>query len=250
MAKYNTGNENYDSGTIIPLGQNAAGTNKIFPHLLDALSQIQQFYTIESKGKDIPDDFLTIRGKLNFFNVGFGAGFFEALIFAFLMCLTLPLISDPNTRQWISGYFPPVEYDFFLWVINLIPIVISGGLCCFMSKYYIGKITKKAVDMLLLGRLFSLCTKGLLLFFVLTFLSNQINPESAWSFSKYVALKKYSLSVKLYDIIMLLKPLLIKKAFETVIIFLVAMTLPFFTIWGVSWYKKIIEFKNKKTLEK
>jgi len=248
---YTSKYEDSGSGTIIPMGSSDAGSsNRIFPHLLDAISQIQQFYIIESKGKEIPDDFLTIRGKLNFFNVGFGAGFFEALIFAFLMCLTLPMISDQNIRAWIAGYFPPLEYDVFIWLINLIPVLISGGLCCYMGRYHIGKITKRAVDMLLFGRFCSLCVKGLLLFFVLMFISNHITPESAWNFSKYAMLKKYHLAVRLYDIILYLKPLLVKRAFETLAIFGVAMIMPFLTIWGVDWYRKFIELKNREIMER
>lgn len=250
MIKSNTRYEDSGSGTIIPMGSSGNSTSRIFPHILDAVSQIQQFYIIESKGREIPDDFLTIRGKLNFFNVGFGAGFFEALIFTFLMCLTLPIISDQTIQAWVAGYFSPLKYDVFLWSINLIPIIMSGGLCCYMSRYHIGKITKRAVDMLLLGRMCSLCTKGLLLFFVLIFISNHITPESAWNFSKYVSFKKYHLAVKIYDIILYLKPLLIKRAFETLAVFGFAMIIPFLTIWGVGWYRKFIELKNREIMER
>jgi len=55
------------TGVIIPIGgQGMGSTRRLFPHLLDAISQIQQFYVIESSGEEIPDDFLTLRGKMNF----------------------------------------------------------------------------------------------------------------------------------------------------------------------------------------
>ncbi len=38
--------------------------------LLDAISEIQQYYTVEKGGSNIPEDFLTIKGKLSFFMVG------------------------------------------------------------------------------------------------------------------------------------------------------------------------------------
>ncbi|WDN91017.1 hypothetical protein BuS5_04030 (plasmid) [Desulfosarcina sp. BuS5] len=80
---YTSKYEDSGSGTIIPMGSSDAGSsNRIFPHLLDAISQIQQFYIIESKGKEIPDDFLTIRGKLNFFR-RFWRRFFRGAYFCF-----------------------------------------------------------------------------------------------------------------------------------------------------------------------
>jgi len=49
-------------------------------------------------------------------------------------------------------------------MVNLSPVLISGGLCCYLSKYYVGKISKSAIDWLLMGRLFSLVLKGLIIF--------------------------------------------------------------------------------------
>ena len=63
-------------------------------------------------------------------------------------------------------------------------------------------------------------------------------------------LKKYHLAIKLYDILLYLKPLLVQRAFATLIIFGVAMLMPFLTIWGVDWYRKFIEFRNKELMEK
>ncbi|RLG22701.1 hypothetical protein DRN85_10435, partial [Methanosarcinales archaeon] len=104
---------------IIPIGQGMGSTRRLFPHLLDAISQIQQFYVIESSGEEIPDDFLTLRGKMNFGNVGFGAGFLEALMFAFLMTAIMVLCSDDATREAIARYFPLIDSRLFLWMVNL-----------------------------------------------------------------------------------------------------------------------------------
>src|ERR1700757_1641579 len=48
--------------------------------LIDAISEIQQYYIIEKTGQDIPPEFLTIRGVMTFFGVGFKNGFIEGLI--------------------------------------------------------------------------------------------------------------------------------------------------------------------------
>ena len=238
------------SGMIIPIGQSMGSTRRLFPHLLDAISQIQQFYVIESSGEEIPEDFLTLRGKMNFGNVGFGAGFLEALMFAFLMTAIMVLCSDDATREAIARYFPLIDSRLFLWMVNLSPVLISGGLCCYLSKYYVGKISKSAIDWLLMGRLFSLVLKGLIIFFVLTMLSNHITPESAWTFAKYLTLKKLHLATRVYYIVMAMKPLLIKRAFETLGIFALAILMPFVTIWGVSWLRRLKAARDRSLMEK
>jgi len=240
MNKQSVGNSRDTStGMIIPVGQSQGATSRIFPHILDAISQIQQFYVIEASGQEIPDDFLTIRGKLNFFNVGFGAGFLEALVFALIMSLILILSSDDITRQAIAKYFPMINSSLFLWVINLLPVIISGGLCSYLSRNYIGKITKKAIDSFLLGRVFSLILKGLLLCFLMIWVSNCINPDSAWHFAQVVSLKKYHISIRIYYILLSVKPLLVKRAYELLAVFGLAVIMPFLFIWGVALVRKI-----------
>jgi hypothetical protein len=250
MNKQPIGNSGDTStGIIIPVGQSQGSTSRIFPHILDAISQIQQFYVIEASGQEIPDDFLTIRGKLNFFNVGFGAGFLEALIFALLMSLILILCSDNATRQTIAKYFPMINSNIFLWVINLLPVIISGGLCSYLSHNYVGKITRKAIDSFLLGRVFSMIIKGLLLCFFMIWVSNCINPHSAWNFSQWVSLKKYDAAIRIYYIILSIKPLLIKRAYELLAVFGLAVIMPFLFIWGIALIRKIKASRDNALME-
>jgi hypothetical protein len=238
------------SGMIIPVDQSSRGsTRRLFPHILDAISQIQQFYVIEASGQPIPDDFLTIRGKLNFFNVGFGAGFLEALLFAFFMSIIMILVSDNNTKEAFARYFPLVRNSFFLWSVNLLPVLISGGLCCYLSRCYIGRISKKAVDSLLLGRVFSMMLKGLVLFFLMTWISKGITAHSAWTFARWVSFHKYHFATRIYYILMAMKPLLIKRAFELLAIFGLAVFMPFLIIWGVAWVRKIKAARDRSLME-
>jgi len=233
------------TGMIIPIGQSQGASSRIFPHILDAISQIQQFYVIEASGQEIPDDFLTIRGQLNFFNVGFGAGFLEALVFALIMSFILILSSDDIMRQEIALYFPMINSSIFLWVINLLPVIISGGLCSYLSRNYIGKITKKAIDAFLMGRVFSLIIKGLLLCFLMIWVSNCIHPDSAWHIAQWMSLKKYHAAIRIYYILLAVKPLLIKRAYELLAVFGLAVIMPFLFIWGVALVRKIKASRNQ-----
>jgi len=237
-------------GMIIPVDQSGrSGAGRLFPHILDAISQIQQFYVIEASGQPIPDDFLTIRGRLNFFNVGFGAGFLEALLFAFFMSIILIMVSDDKTKEAFMRYFPLIKNSIFLWSVNLLPVLISGGLCSYLSRFYIGAITRKAIDSLLLGRVFSMLLKGLLLFFLMTWISRSITPHSAWTFAKWIGLHRYHLGTRIYYIVMAMKPLLIERAFELLAIFGLAIIMPFVIIWGVAWLRKIRAARGRSLME-
>ena len=171
---------------IIIHSNNARTTRGVFQGLIDAVSQIQQFAVIERTGQEIPEDFLAIRGKLNFFNVGMGNGFFEGLIFAFLSAIVIPIMSDGKLRAMVTQYFRLAESDLFLWTLNCLPIIIMGSMCCYLSKYRIGIITRKAVDSLLVGRLLSLIIKGGIIFCILYFLGTRMDPDSAWQVSNWI----------------------------------------------------------------
>ena len=46
-------------------------------NLLNAISEVQQFYVIESKGQNIPSEFLTLERTIDFFRIGITSGFHE-----------------------------------------------------------------------------------------------------------------------------------------------------------------------------
>ena len=246
------GNPGAGSGSevIIPIGQSVPTARRVFPHILDAISQIQQFYVIESSGREIPDDFLTLRGQLNFFNVGFGAGFLEALFFALLLAITMIIVSDDHMRQAIAKVFSIINSDTFLWTINLIPVFISGGLCSYLSRFYIGKITRKSIDSLLIGRVSSLILKGLIIFFALIFFSAQLTPHSAWTIASWCTLKHNNhAAIKIYYVLMTMRPIMIQRAFEILVIFGLAITMPFAFIWGVALMRKIKTGMDRQRVE-
>jgi len=234
---------------IVPFGQGPDTTRRFFPHILDAISQIQQFYVIEANGQSIPSDFLTLRGQMNFFNVGFGAGFLEALFFALLMSISLIIISEDNIRHSIARFFPLIDSNMFLWTTTLLPVLISGGLCSYLSKFYIGHITRKSIDSLLLGRVISMIFKGTIIFFLLIFLSSHITPKSAWTIANTLSLHHYPLAVNLYYMLMKMKPILVNRAFEILGIFTLAIAMPFFFVWGVALARKIKAKMNQKRIE-
>lgn len=238
MAKSSTRTFDASEDVIIPVGLGDT-TRREFPTLLSAISQIQQFFVIEKSGQEIPDEFLTIQGKLNFFNTGFGSGFVEGLTFVLLASLTLPVLSDAKLTTTVAHYFPLAQSKIFLRTLSCFPILLTAALCCYLSRFRIGILTRKSIDAFLLGRLASLMVKGGLIFAGLTALSGAITRESAWSVAKWVSFKNNSLAYEIYRILLNTKPHLIDMAYETVAIFTMAVALPFITIWGVSLIRRI-----------
>ena len=232
---------NFDSSqeVVIPVGSSGDTTRRNYPTLISAMSQIQQFFVIEKSGQQIPDEFLTIQGKLNFFKVGLGSGFIEGLAFVFLAALVLPLLSDIKLMAWVSQYFPLAQSKIFLWALALFPVIVTGGMCSYLSRYRIGTLTSGAIDSLLLGRLVSLIMKGILIFAGLISLAGVITRNSAWTFAQWVSMKNYPVACEIYRIILNTKPQLVNMAYETVAVFALAIILPFITIWGVSFFRKI-----------
>lgn len=228
---------------IIP-ANNASGTTRSgFGNIVDAISQIQQFAVMERSGQEIPEDFLTLRGALNFFHIGFGNGLIEGFIFAFLTALIMPISCDEQLMLWLAGYFPLVRSSLFLWTLNCAPIIIAVFICSFLGKYRIGVITKKAVDSLLLGRCFCLMIKGILLFVLFIAIHERLTDEVARKTALAFSLRNTEMSESVYRIINNMRPHIVMTAYETLAIFVVAMLIPFCTIWFVSFYRKAQERK-------
>ncbi len=200
---------------------------------------------IERSGQKIPEDFLTLGGKLKYFSTGFSSGFIEGLCFGLTTALLLPLMSDPQLRSWVSGYVSWFESNLFLWTLNCLPILIFGGMCCILSQYRIGIITKISVDMLLLGRLCSLIIKAMLIFSVLTFAGSYITPETAWKFSNWITFKQQTAEA-VFRIMMNTKPHINSVAWEVLGIFFFAIVVPFAIMWLVTGCRSYTSYKIQK----
>ncbi len=244
-----TDNSQVNNDIVVSNTPGTKTTRGLFSGFIDAFSQIQQYAVIERSGQEIPDDFLTIRGKLNFFSTGFSNGFKEGLLFAFATVLLLPIMSDPQLRMTVSAYIPYFKSNLFLWVLNCLPIAIMGGMCCILSRYRIGLITRKAVDSLLLGRLFSLILKAVIIFSVLLFLGAKITPDRAWIFSNWVSLHHTPLAESIFRVIMNTKPQLINTAWEVLGIFFIAIIIPFTFTWLVAFYRKVVFYRAERFWE-
>ncbi|BBO87995.1 hypothetical protein [Desulfosarcina ovata] len=221
----------------IPIGSNAsAGTRTYFKNIVDAISQIQQFAVMERSDYEIPEDFLTLRGSLNFFSIGFGNGFIEGMVFALLLAIIMPLTHSEYLMELVSLSFPLARSRAFLWMLNLLPVIIAVTLCSYLSRYRIGKIAKRAVDALLVGRMFSLIIKAIIIFVLLIAFYNY-NDVVAYGLGRALAKINVGFGHGVFLTISRMKEHLLITAFRILAIFAGAILAPFFTIWLVSLYR-------------
>ena len=162
--------ENYMAGAPLLTG----GGEWKPKNIIDAISEIQQFYVIESKGQNIPSEFLTLEGTIGFYKIGIGSGFKEAVFVFFLFPLfefyLIPFVfhaSVTSTKIFLNAM------PFTLLIVNTL-------LCFYVSRYYVGTLTRKAINSLFLGRASILFMKSLLLYALYFCAAKLATPERVW----------------------------------------------------------------------
>jgi hypothetical protein len=240
-------NANEIQPEILPVSGSPGTTKNEYFNIIEAVSQIQQYAVIEGSGQEIPDNFLTVEGKLNFLKVGLGSGFLEGIIFTALTAIILPIMADPYLAQYVAKYFPLAGYKTFLILFNCLPIFIMVTISCFLTRFRIGTITRKSVDAFLFGRVFSLVGKGLLIFGGFIFIAKHIDVKNAWCTAKILTFWGDTWVTELiYRVVWNLKPFLIRSAFEVLVIFGVAAFIPFLATWLLSTYRGYKRHKEEK----
>lgn len=117
--------------------------------LIDAIAEIQQYYVVERQGNQISAEFLTLKGKMMFMEIGFKAAFISGFISALMTPIALGVIEEYIP---IFGSRNPSTFDKGFALI--LSISYSLGYALFLAnlgKYYIGEITKTSVKNLLGG---------------------------------------------------------------------------------------------------
>jgi hypothetical protein len=163
---------------------NAQGSQQIVPAngdgghdhqngLLDAVSEIQHYYVME-EGQEIPVEFLTINRCIEFFKTGAMSGFGEGLILFLLYPLfefyLLPFVFK------VPDLTTKILFESIPWFI----VGINTLICVYVSRFYVGKITRRAINNLLMGRSMALVLKGALIFILYYMIAEISTPEKVW----------------------------------------------------------------------
>ncbi|MGB3222887.1 MAG: hypothetical protein WBB23_08810 [Desulforhopalus sp.] len=197
-------------------------------NLISAISEIQQFYVIEKQGQNIPAEFLTLEGSLDFFRIGFKSGFnegvFLVLLFPVFSFYLLPYVLPPPDSG-TKVLFGSVPY---------LPVMINTLLCSYISRYYIGNITRKAVNSLFAGRAIILVTKGFLVYVFYLVLYEMSTPKRVWSVASHF---KGNAETLYYGYLKSL-PHLVPLATRCAVFILIAAIVPYGSVYLLDlWHK-------------
>ena len=205
--------------------------------LLDAISDIQQFYVIESQGQDIPGDFLTIKRSMEFFKIGVKSGFVEgialALLTPFFAFYLMPFVlkAPDLTTKILFGSMP------------YILIAVNTVLCSYIGQFYVGKITRKSINSLLSGRTMSLLVKALLIYVFYLILHRVSTPSRVWEVTKHFG----SWAERFYYGYLEILPQMIPVATQCALIMAIAAVVPYGMVYSLDqWQRSKIKRNMRK----
>lgn len=204
-------------------------------NLISAISEIQQFFVIESQGQIIPSEFLTLEGSLDFFKVGAASGFNEGafvfMLFPIFKFYLMPFVINS----------PDLFSKLLFGSIPYLPIIINTLLCSYISRYYVGNITRKAINSLFVGRSILLIIKSFVIYVVYYFLFKLSTPERIWDLSQHFGKN----SISFYNNYVSLLPHIMPTAIHCSIFILMSAVLPYGTVYLLDVLRRSIVKRNQ-----
>ena len=207
-------------------------------NLLNAISEVQQFYVIESKGQDIPGEFLTLEHTLDFFKIGVKSGFHEG----FALILLFPVFHF-YLFPFVFRQLDILGHILFGSIPYLV-LIVNTGMCCYISRYYVGNITRKAINSLLMGRAMSLLLKAFFIYVLYLVLYRLSTPENIWK----LALQFGARAEEIYNGFFEVKPHLMPVATESSILMVVAAVVPYGSVYLLDLWRRYRIKRNAKII--
>jgi len=196
--------------------------------ILDAISDIQQFYVIEEMGQEIPGEFLTLKGSLSYFKIGAKSGMIEGLMLALLLPVVefylMPFILKS------PGLFLKIMFGF----IPYMPVIINTFLCAYVGRYYVGNITRKAINSLFSGRMMVLIAKSFMVYVFYKILTGLSTPERIWSLAQHANKNAEAIDIGY----MTMLPHIMPVATRCSILILVAAILPYGSVFIIDQWRR------------
>lgn len=154
-------------------------------HIFHALSEIQRYHVIEERSDEIPKEYFTIEQIIDYLKIGFKSGMFESFIFAGLLCF-LQVIYPSYKYYFLETNLTNSEQIFFHF-ISYVPILISTLFMIYISKYYKGLLTRRAIFALMNGRSISFLLKGFVVFWLFSWFKeiSLNNPRVVYSWADW-----------------------------------------------------------------
>ena len=135
-------------------------------NLLDAISNIQWYYAVESGGSEVPTEFFTLRDNMEYYWIGLRSALGSAIIGIFMTPFFMGVLEKYIP---VFGSTTPSNFDvtFTILLALSFSLVYSLLLACYVGRYYYGTVTKQAIRQLVGG--FSLANIGKMFFAIILY---------------------------------------------------------------------------------
>jgi hypothetical protein len=222
-----------------PIINTSAGQTQEKPkNIIKVISEIQSLFVLENKmSHEIPGEFLTLENSIDLFNVGARSGLNEGL----LLMLLLPAVDFYLIPFVLKS--PSLPLKIVCGSIPYFTLIINTFLCAYISRYYVGNITRKAINSFLMGRIIVLMVKSFLIYVFYEILTGMSTPERVWSVAQHA--KKNAAAV--YAGYMTILPHIMPIAIRCSLLILAAAILPYGAVLTRDAWK---QYKIKQNLEK
>jgi hypothetical protein len=147
--------------------------------IINVISEIQHYCMVEKLGKALPAEYLTLENSLGFFGVGAKSGLTEGLFLLLLLPAVefylVPFVLKSPSLFWktMFGSFP------------FLPVIANTFLCAYISRYFVGVVTRKAINAFFTGRMLVLIFKSFMIYIFYTLLTGLSTPERVWQLAQY-----------------------------------------------------------------
>ncbi|WP_186302422.1 hypothetical protein [Campylobacter coli] len=224
-------------------------------NIFHALSEIQRYHVIEERSEEIPKEYFTIEQILDYLKIGFKSGMFESFIFTILLCF-LQVIYPSYKFYFLDASLNESEKLFFD-LLSYAPILISTLFMAYISKYYKGLLTRRAIFALMNGRSFSFLLKGIAIFWLFSWLKEISinNPRTVYSWADWTlwliqyfkpSISTEQLYVFYYKYAI---PALHDASYELLYSMCIFAILPYLTIFYKGYKERVKRFENKDAYE-
>ncbi|MDK9708306.1 MAG: hypothetical protein OEL83_14780 [Desulforhopalus sp.] len=134
----------------------------------------------EKLGKALPAEYLTLENSLGFFGVGAKSGLTEGLF----LLLLLPAVDFYLVPFVLKS--PSLFLKTMIGSFPFLPVIANTFLCAYISQYFIGVVTRKAINAFFTGRMLVLIFKSFMIYIFYTLLTGLSTPERVWQLAQYL----------------------------------------------------------------
>ena len=219
------------SNDITPVAVATSARPKSF---IDVVSIVQNYFLAEKHGNDLPENLLTFKGKLVISEVGFKGSFLSGLI---------SILLTPFFVGVIERYIPIFgSYEFTLFdqafavALTLSFAMGYSLILASIGRYYIGKLTRRAINWLMAGLTFAGALKMTVAFIFYNYLYiTVLDKERVVRFLfRFYPEVSYPVLNKTYHILMGVKLVLLTSASFVVLTTFLMITVPWVVIFAAS----------------